>query len=161
MATHSSIPAWEIPWTEEPGGLQSMGLQRVWHDWLPKQQQTITLRKIQYYHCMNCCHATWYDKTFVSFLFNFYFIFKLCNIVLVLPNTKMNPPQVYLCSLSWTLLPPPSPNFCIFVKNSFLFLCRPPWPASCHHGLVFQEIPAKGITQSAVCFSLLAAPHGL
>ena len=29
MATHSSIPAWEIPWTEEPGGLQSMGSQRV------------------------------------------------------------------------------------------------------------------------------------
>ena len=27
MATHSSIPAWEIPWTEEPGGLWSMGLQ--------------------------------------------------------------------------------------------------------------------------------------
>ena len=32
MATHSSIPAWEIPWTEEPRGLQSMGLQRVQHD---------------------------------------------------------------------------------------------------------------------------------
>ena len=31
MATHSSILAWEIPWTEEPGGLQSMGLQRVGH----------------------------------------------------------------------------------------------------------------------------------
>ena len=29
MATHSSIPAWEIPWTEEPSGLQSMGSQRV------------------------------------------------------------------------------------------------------------------------------------
>ena len=29
MATHSSIPAWRIPWTEEPGRLQSMGLQRV------------------------------------------------------------------------------------------------------------------------------------
>ena len=29
MATHSSIPAWRIPWTEEPGGLQSMGLQGV------------------------------------------------------------------------------------------------------------------------------------
>ena len=29
MATHSSILAWEIPWTEELGGLQSMGLQRV------------------------------------------------------------------------------------------------------------------------------------
>ena len=33
MATHSSILAWRIPWTEEPGGLQSMGSQRVGHDW--------------------------------------------------------------------------------------------------------------------------------
>ena len=32
MATHSSIPAWRIPWTEEPGGLQSMRSQRVGHD---------------------------------------------------------------------------------------------------------------------------------
>ena len=32
MATHSSTLAWEIPWTEEPGGLQSMGPQRVRHD---------------------------------------------------------------------------------------------------------------------------------
>ena len=33
MATHSSILDWRIPWTEEPGRLQSMGLQRVGHDW--------------------------------------------------------------------------------------------------------------------------------
>jgi len=32
MVTHSSILAWKISWTEEPGGLQSMGLQRVGHD---------------------------------------------------------------------------------------------------------------------------------
>ena len=32
MATHSSIPAWRIPWTEEPGGLQSAGSQRVGYD---------------------------------------------------------------------------------------------------------------------------------
>ena len=32
MATHSSILAWKIPWTEEPGRLQSMGSQRVRHD---------------------------------------------------------------------------------------------------------------------------------
>ena len=32
MATHSNIPAWEIPWTEKPGGLHSMGSQRVGHD---------------------------------------------------------------------------------------------------------------------------------
>ena len=30
MATHSSIHVWEIPWTEEPGGLQSMGLRKSW-----------------------------------------------------------------------------------------------------------------------------------
>ena len=33
MAPHSSTPAWKIPWTEEPGRLQSMGSLRVRHDW--------------------------------------------------------------------------------------------------------------------------------
>ena len=33
MAPHSSTLAWKIPWTEEPGGLQSMGSLRVGHDW--------------------------------------------------------------------------------------------------------------------------------
>ena len=39
MATHSSILAWEIPWTEECGGLQSMGPQRVGFDRATEQQQ--------------------------------------------------------------------------------------------------------------------------
>jgi len=39
MANYSSILAWEIPWTEEPGGLQSMGSQRVGYDLGVKQQQ--------------------------------------------------------------------------------------------------------------------------
>ena len=45
MATHSSILTWEIPWTEEPGGLQSMGSQRVGHDLETehKQKQTHTI----------------------------------------------------------------------------------------------------------------------
>ena len=38
MVTHSSILAWEIPWTEESGGLESMGLQRVSHSLMTKQQ---------------------------------------------------------------------------------------------------------------------------
>ena len=38
MATHSSILAWEIPWTEEPGGLQSLASQRVGHNLTTKQQ---------------------------------------------------------------------------------------------------------------------------
>ena len=36
MATHSDILSWKIPWTEEPGRLQSMGLQRVGHDLVTK-----------------------------------------------------------------------------------------------------------------------------
>ena len=43
MATHSSILAWRIPWTEEPGGLQSVGSQRVGHDWVTN---TFTFRHI-------------------------------------------------------------------------------------------------------------------
>ena len=38
MATHSSILAWEIPWIEEPGGLQSVGLHGVGHALVTKQQ---------------------------------------------------------------------------------------------------------------------------
>ena len=38
MATHSSILAWKIPWTEEPGGLQSMASQRVGHNWATNRQ---------------------------------------------------------------------------------------------------------------------------
>ena len=38
MAMHSSILAWRIPWTEEPGDLQTIGLQRVRHDWVTNIQ---------------------------------------------------------------------------------------------------------------------------
>ena len=39
MATYSNILAWELPWSENPGRLQSMGTQRVGHDLVTKQQQ--------------------------------------------------------------------------------------------------------------------------
>ena len=39
MTTYSSILAWEVPWTEQPGGLQSTGLQRAGHHLSTKQQQ--------------------------------------------------------------------------------------------------------------------------
>ena len=47
MATHSSILPWRIPWTEELGGLQSMGSQRVWRNWATKHSTA---------HC-------WYKQT--------------------------------------------------------------------------------------------------
>ena len=39
MATYSRILTWEIPWSEEPGGPQSMGLQRVGHDLVTEQEE--------------------------------------------------------------------------------------------------------------------------
>ena len=39
MVTHSSVLDWRIPWTEEPGGLQSIGWKRVGHDLVTEQQQ--------------------------------------------------------------------------------------------------------------------------
>ena len=46
MTTYASILDWEIPWTEEPSGLQSMGSQRVGHSLVTKQQQS--------YSCLPC-----------------------------------------------------------------------------------------------------------
>ena len=45
MATHSSILAWKIPWTEEPGRLQSMGSHRLRHDWMTEYNTVLTLKK--------------------------------------------------------------------------------------------------------------------
>ena len=47
MATHSSVLAWEIPWTEEPGGLQSMGSQRIRHDLATNTSIILSLSWIQ------------------------------------------------------------------------------------------------------------------
>ena len=52
MATHASTPARKILWTEEPGGLQSRGLQRVGHDLATKEQQQTTI----YEHLLYALH---------------------------------------------------------------------------------------------------------
>ena len=53
MATHSSSFAWRIPWTEEPSRLQSMGSQRVRHDFPTKQQQNPALEELTFTGFMN------------------------------------------------------------------------------------------------------------
>ena len=66
MATHSSILAWRIPWTEEPGGLQSKGSQRVGHDWAT-QRSTAPLssynKRVPLHfsglQAVPCCIVTW------------------------------------------------------------------------------------------------------
>ena len=57
MATHSSIPAWKIPWMEEPRRLQSMGSQRIGHDWATSLHFTFISRnfkKIEVYQYEFC-----------------------------------------------------------------------------------------------------------
>ena len=61
MATHSSILAWELLWTEKPSGLEATGLQRVRHDLVTQQQQMSDIRlyilKILYWSIVDyqCC----------------------------------------------------------------------------------------------------------
>ena len=85
--------------------------------------------------------------------FLFFFIFKLYIIVLVLPNIKMNPPQVYMCSPSWTLLPPPSPfhpsgssqcttTFSFYLKTSMLFF-QFKFPPTVHESSLFSTSSSK------------------
>ena len=54
MATHSSILAWRIPWTEEPGGLQSTGSHRVRHDWSDLAR---THAKVSLSYTLDCCYG--------------------------------------------------------------------------------------------------------
>ena len=58
MATHSSILAWKIPWTEEPVRLQSMGLQRVGHDWATSL--SFTFSSVQSISCVQLFETPWW-----------------------------------------------------------------------------------------------------
>ena len=56
MTTHSSILAWKIPWTEEPGGLQPMGSQRVGHNWPTNIFSTLAYLLWSVHRFCTCIH---------------------------------------------------------------------------------------------------------
>ena len=95
MATHSSSLAWGSLWIEEPEGYSPWG-RRVGHNWAMNTSTMGELGKLIQYEIL-------------FFYYYYFFFFLLYNIVLVLPYINMHPPQVYMCSPSWTPLPPPSP----------------------------------------------------
>ena len=82
MATHSSILAWKIPRTEEPGGLQSMGLKRVRHDWAISLSLYLCLVKFKF-KCKimfsNAANAWWpiYELPNCGYSPEIYFLPKL------------------------------------------------------------------------------------
>ena len=69
MATHSSILAWRIPWSEEPGGLQSMGPQRFRHDWATSHHHQKSWQKGRwerfggFRHCRGLGNWSWKKKS--------------------------------------------------------------------------------------------------
>ena len=96
--------------------------------------------------------SSYIQISYISF-FKFYFIFKLYNIVLVLPNIKIDPPQVYMCSPSWTLLPPPS----LYHPSRSSLCTSPKHPVSCiEPGLVTRFI--HDIVHVSMPFSQIFPP---
>ena len=125
---HAWINTWSYPWLTAPATI-------CWHGTL---NFALNFHRTHIFYLLSFLDShqlifkipeTFFNSLFFPnmFFFNFYFIFKLYNIVLVLPNIKMNPPKVYMCSPFWTLLPPPSPY-----HPSGLSQCTSPkHPVSC------------------------------
>ena len=70
METHSNILAWESPWTEEPGGLQSMGSQRVGHDLVKQYQHMLISRVTTKTRVKFCLLTERKDFLFLKIFFN-------------------------------------------------------------------------------------------
>ena len=89
MATHSSILAWRSPWTEEPGGLQSMGLQRVGHDWsdLACMHPFLWFNSVQSFSCVRLFATPWTAacQAFLS-ITNSWSLLRLMSIASVMPS---------------------------------------------------------------------------
>ena len=125
MATHSSILTWKIPWTEEPGGLQSMASQRVGHDWVIKNftfKNTFVLQKLilLIFSDLFVYNYSWYSFIILKMMsLQLYYLFHL---------------NVILLNLS-SFFPP-------FVTLSCLF------------SFIFQTTVSKGINYSLSCISI-------
>ena len=96
MATHSSTIAWKIPWTEEPGRLQSMGSQRVGHDWVTALTHSLIDASVFLYHlwyalCTYSCpieQSCWRFQFKVTSFLQPSHIVLICNFILRQQQTK-------------------------------------------------------------------------
>ena len=90
MATHSSILAWRIPWTEKPGRLQSMGSQRVIHDWVTN---THTKKTTQFFKCANDLNRHFYKEDVE--MSNLISTLKRCSTLLVIRKMQISNIRYY------------------------------------------------------------------
>ena len=124
MATHSSILAWESPWTEEPGGLQSMGSQRVRHDWATNihtdKLEEVGISSVQSLSGVQLFVTPWTAAHQASLsITNSWSLLKLMSIESVMPSSYL--------TLFHPLLLPPSifPSIRVFSSESVLCIR---WP---------------------------------
>ena len=86
MATHSNILTWQVPWTEEPGGLQSMRLQRVGHNWAHPHARAHTHTQTHTHIVdLRCNILVVYEDSYTKpylFIISEYFIFPLTVFIL-------------------------------------------------------------------------------
>ena len=119
MATHSSILAWRIPWTEEPGGLQSIELQRAGHDWVTNTYMLdalgfVTEFQVNVFVCL---------LPFVCFFAIYYFLMPNIYITF-LPDPRIKPrsPALQADSLPTELWGKPHKNPKMQILLSFCFV---------------------------------------
>ena len=90
MAAHSSILAWSVPWTEEPGGLQSMESQRVGHNWETMHKHIMEPNQIFIKLISRQCN-TRYKRIFKNYKINVYLNRMILNsISILLRNLKLS-----------------------------------------------------------------------
>ena len=108
MATHSSILAWIVPWAEEPGGLQSMGLQRITDDWAQEERK---FRSVPSLHLLSVS-----STVFAMFLLNRIYClqieFVLCHFLIAMRQLVL---QVLNPKLRYSNL-----NKCVCVSHSVM-----------------------------------------
>ena len=89
MATQSIILAWEIPWTEKPGGLQFMELQRVGHDWVTELNW-----RIKEYGNSIIVPDTLFSNSFYNGLSKKFILLKIQLLIFLFSNTKIGQDRI-------------------------------------------------------------------
>ena len=152
MATHSSILDWRTPWTEEPGGLQSMGSQRVRHDWVTSNlawKSKAVSHLISVTGRMETSHLTsilYFNKHNLQPCFNFY---PSKSEPLLSYVREVHPPSVF--PGAWTM-------FCgSEYLNVSTWTNEPVINSICLDGLSHFLVPSFSVSAPAV-LSLLDSP---
>ena len=117
MATHSSILAWEIPWTEEPDRLQSMGSQRVRHDWVTDTYNTHLNGRCLTLMGLQIRDVIWKPKVFLQIeKFNMYHVVVKQAKSMTLESPPLMWPKLLILSVShlrnWVITKMENNNIC-------------------------------------------------